>query len=407
MRERLMPTRVFLFAALYFGLIGGASAQQLSSLKIGVLNDMSGPYSEFQGDGSLIAARMAAEDFSKSTGLTVEVLSADNQNKPDIGLAIARKWFDIDAVDLLVDGGNSAIALAVSNLAREKNRVFVTSAAGTSELTGKQCSPNTIQWTYDTWSLSHGLVKALMANGFKTWFFITADYAFGKDLEQNATSEIVEHGGKVLGSVRHPVGVSDFASYLLQAQNSGAQVIALANAGADVTNVIKQASEFGIDKRQRIAGMILNVTHIPSLGLEATQGVSFLSSFYWDMNDDTRAFSARFAERHARHNMPNDMQAGVYSAVLHYLKSVQKSGNASDGRRVVEMMKSLPTNDPIFGSGGTIRADGRKLHPIYLLETKRPSDSKSSWDVAKVMGVIPAEGAFRSMKEGNCFLTSK
>ncbi|MFH6785312.1 MULTISPECIES: ABC transporter substrate-binding protein [Methylobacterium] len=370
-------------------------------VKIGVLNDMSGPYADYQGQGSVIAAQLAIEDFAKQAGRPVELVSADHQNKTDIGASIARRWFDQDGVDLIVDVPNSAVALAVSNLAREKNKVFIGSGAGTAELTGKQCSPNTVHWTYDTWSLGHALAKALVQQGGKSWYFLTADYTFGKDLEGSAAEEVKAMGGSVKGTSRHPLGTADFSSFLLQAQSSGADVIGLANAGDDTSNALKQAAEFGIAPGQRLAGLILNITNMPALGLKATQGVYIVTPYYWDLNDGTRAFAARYAARHPRHAMPNDMQAGVYSAVEHYLKALGTVKDAGDGRAVVAAMKAMPTDDPIFGKG-RIREDGRKLHPMYLLTTKTPAESKGGWDYFKPVRTVPAEEAWRPLSEGGC-----
>ncbi|MBK3400241.1 MULTISPECIES: ABC transporter substrate-binding protein [Methylobacterium] len=393
--RRLAPA----LAALLSLLAPAAAAER--PVKIGVLNDMSGPYADYQGQGSVIAAQLAIEDFSKQAGRPVELVSADHQNKTDIGASIARRWFDQDGVDLIVDVPNSAVALAVANLAREKNKVFIGSGAGTAELTGKQCSPNTVHWTYDTWSLGHALAKALVQQGGKSWYFLTADYTFGKDLEGSAAEEVKAMGGSVKGGSRHPLGTSDFSSFLLQAQASGADVIGLANAGDDTSNALKQAAEFGIAPGQRLAGLILNITNMPALGLKATQGVYIVTPYYWNLDDGTRAFAARYAARHPRHAMPNDMQAGVYSAVEHYLKSLGTVKDAGDGRSVVAAMKAMPTDDPIFGKG-RIREDGRKLHPMYLLETKTPAESKGSWDYFKPVRTVPAEEAWRPLAEGGC-----
>lgn len=370
-------------------------------LKIGVLNDMSGPYADYQGQGSVIAAQLAIEDFGPKAGRPVELVSADHQNKTDIGASIARRWFDQEGVDVIVDVPNSAVALAVSNLARDKNKVFIGSGAGTAELTGRQCSPNTIHWTYDTWALGHGLAKALVAQGARTWFFLTADYTFGKDLEGSAADEVKANGGTVKGAARHPLGSSDFSSFLLQAQASGADVIGLANAGDDTSNALKQAAEFGIAPGQRLAGLILNITNMPALGLKATQGVYIVTPYYWDLSDDTRAFAARYAARHPRRAVPNDMQAGVYSAVAHLLKTLPAVTDAGDGRALVAAMKAQATDDPVFGKG-TIRADGRKLHPMYLLATKTEAESKGGWDYFKAVRTLPAEEAWRPLAEGGC-----
>ncbi|KMO34715.1 ABC transporter permease [Methylobacterium variabile] len=393
--RRLAPA----LAALLSLLVPASAAER--PVKIGVLNDMSGPYADYQGQGSVIAAQLAIEDFAKQVGRPVELVSADHQNKTDIGASIARRWFDQDGVDLIVDVPNSAVALAVSNLAREKNKVFIGSGAGTAELTGKQCSPNTVHWTYDTWSLGHALAKALVQQGGKSWYFLTADYTFGKDLEGAAAEEVKANGGSLKGASRHPIGTSDFSSFLLQAQASGADVIGLANAGDDTSNALKQAAEFGIAPAQRLAGLILNITNMPALGLKATQGVYIVTPYYWDLNDGTRAFAARYAARHPRRAMPNDMQAGIYSAVEHYLKAVSTVKESGDGRAVVAAMKAMPTDDPIFGQG-RIREDGRKLHPMYLLVTKTPAESKGGWDYFKPVRTVPAEEAWRPLAEGGC-----
>jgi branched-chain amino acid transport system substrate-binding protein len=370
------------------------------------MNDQSSVYADFQGKGSVLAAQMAVEDYGgKAAGRKVEVVFADHQNKPDVGSAIARKWLDQDGVDLIVDLPNSAVALAVNEVVRQKNRVMIGSGAGTSELTGSKCSPNTVHWTYDTWAYGHSLARAVVQRGGKTWFFITADYAFGHDLERQATDQLTKDGGKVVGGVRTPLGTPDFSSFLLQAQASGAQVVALAVAGGDTTNSLKQAAEFGLTAKQSMVSLIFTLNNVPALGLKASQGVLTVNPFYWDMNDGTRAFSRRFQKRAHNNAMPNDMQAGVYSAVLHFLKAVDKVGGASDGKAVVAAMKAMPTDDPLFGKG-RIREDGRKLHPMYLLQVKSPEESKGDWDFYKVISTIPAEQAFRPMSEGNCPLVA-
>lgn len=396
-----MDRRYLLALGVLGALAPGLASAQPKPVRIGVLNDMSSVYADFQGMGSVIAARMAVEDFGARLGIPVEVVFADHQNKTDIGSVVAREWLDTGGVDMIVDVPNSAVALSVSSIVREKNKVLIGSGAGTSQLTGEACSPNTVHWTYDTWALGHGLGKALVAQGAKRWFFVTADYAFGKDLEKNAAEEVVAGGGQVLGAARHPIGTSDFSSFLVQARASGADVVAFANAGGDLSNALKQASEFGLSRNQRLAGLIANVNNIQGLGLPATQGLLIVTGYYWDLDDDTRGFARRFAERHPNRNMPNDMQAGVYSAVIHYLKAVETLRSAADGRAVVEAMKAMPTEDPIFGKG-SIRPDGRKLHPMYLLETKRPEKSKGAWDYFKPVRTIPAEEAWRPLREGNC-----
>lgn len=378
-----------------------ARAQGVKPLKIGVMNDMSGPYADHQGIGSVLCAQMAVDDFAAKAAVAVEIISADHQNKPDIGLNIARRWFDNEGVDVILDVPNSAVALAVSGLTREKNKVMIGSGAGSSVMTGPQCSPNFIHWTYDTWSLGHSLGRALTLEGGKTWFFVTADYAFGKDLEKNAAEAVEATGGKVLGAVRHPINTSDFSSYLLQAQASGADVIGLANAGDDTSNCLKQAVEFGIGKKQRLAGLILNVTNIPAIGIKSITNVKIVVSFYWAMNDDTRAFGRRYQAAHPRKLMPNDQQAGNYSAVQHLIKAMARIKSAEDGKALVETMKSIPTDDIIFGKG-SIREDGRKLHPTYLLSAKTPAETTDEWDCFKIVRTIPVEEAWRPLSEGGC-----
>ena len=403
----MMNRRRFNAALAAMGALSGATPfaavrAQAGALRIAVLNDMSSVYADYQGIGSVIAAKMATADYGgKAAGRAIEILSADHQNKPDVGAAIARKWLDTEGVEMIADIPNSAVALAVSELTRDKNKVFVASGAGTSLLTGERCSPNTVQWTYDTYAQGHSIAKAILNRGGKTWFFVTADYAFGHDLEKQAADEVAKGGGKVLGSVRHPLGQSDFSSYLLRAQASGAGVVAFANAGGDLINCLKQAAEFKLAPKQLLTGLIFDVNGVPPLGLQAAQGLLAIDPFYWDMNEGTRSWSRRFQELHPQKNMPNDMQAGVYASTLHYLKAVDKVGSAFDGRAVVAAMKSIPTDDPLFGKG-TIRQDGRKMHPMYLFEVKRPDESKGPWDYYKLLSTIPAEQAFRPLGEGDC-----
>lgn len=395
-----------MFAAVCFAMSGsfghGAVRAEEAPLRIGVLNDQSGPYADYQGPGSVVAAQLAVEDYGgKVAGRKIEVIFADHQNKVDIGANIARKWFETEGVDVIVDVPNSSIAFAVSDLAREKNKVFIGSGAGSDALTGAKCSPNTIHWTYDTYAYGHGIGKAIVAQGGKKWFFVSADYAFGKDLEKQTVEAVEANGGTVAGTVRHPIGTADFSSYLLQAQSSGADVIAFANAGADTTNAMKQAAEFNLGKDHKLVGVILGVPGIPSLGLAAAQASYIMNPFYWDLNDATRAFTKRYVALLPSHNVPDDMQAGVYSAVIHYLKAVDKLGSADDGRAVVAKMKELPSDDPLFGKG-YIRADGRKIHPMYLLQIKTPAESTSKWDLLKVVATVPGEDAFRPLKDGHC-----
>ena len=400
-----MKSIVALLAVLALGAAPGIAAAQ-APVRIGVMNDQSSVYADFQGPGSVLAAQMAVEDYGgKAAGRKVEVLSADHQNKPDVGSVIARKWLDQDGVDVIMDLPNSAVAFAVSEVVRQKNKVMIGSGAGSSDLTGPRCSPNTVHWTYDTWSYGHSLAKAVMERGGKTWFFITADYAFGHDLERQATDQLLKSGGKVVGGVRTPIATQDFSSFLLAAQSSGAQVVALAVAGGDTTTSMKQAAEFGLPAKQSIVSLIFGINNVPALGLKASQGALTVFPFYWDMNESTRAWSHRFQKRAHNHAMPNDMQAGVYAGVLHYLKAVDKVGGAEDGKAVVAAMKAMPTDDPLFGKG-RIREDGRKLHPMYLLQVKSPAESKGDWDYFKILSTIPAEQAFRPMSEGNCPLVA-
>ena len=385
-----------------------ASAQMTDKVvKIGVLNDQSGLYADITGQGSVLAAKMAVEDFGgKVDGTPIEVIFADHQNKPDIGSTIARQWFDVDKVDVIVDVPTSSVALAVSEVARSKNKVFLVSGAAASDLTGKNCSPNTIHWTYDTWSLANGTGKYTVKAGGDTWFFLTADYAFGHALERDVSAMVKASGGKVLGSVKHPLNTSDFSSFLLQAQASKAKVIGLANAGGDTINAIKAAAEFGIVKGgQKLAGLLVFITDVHALGLSTAHGLQLTSAFYWDRDEQTRAWSKRFSER-MKGRQPSMVHAGVYSAVLHYLKAVQKLKSDADGKALVAKMKELPTEDPLFGKG-SVRADGRKIHPMYLYEVKSPADSKKPWDYYRLIREIPASEAWRPLSEGDCPLVKK
>jgi branched-chain amino acid transport system substrate-binding protein len=400
-----MNARIALLLAL--ALPFSASAEITGKMiKIGVLNDQSGLYADLAGPGSVVAAKMAAEDSGGKIGdATIEVIFADHQNKPDVGSNIARQWYDVDGVDVIVDVPTSSVALAVSQITREKNKVFLGSSPGTSDLTGKACSPNTIHWTYDTYALAHTTGSAVVQTGGDTWFFLTADYAFGQALERDTSAVVTSSGGKVLGSVKHPLNTTDFSSFLLQAQSSKAKVIGLANAGGDTINSIKAASEFGIVKGgQKLAGLLVFLSDIHALGLPTAQGLLLSESFYWDRDDKTRAFSKRYAER-MNGRKPTMAQAGVYSAVLHYLKAVKALKSDSDGRAVVEQMKKTPTDDPAFGKG-SIRQDGRKLHPMYLYEVKKPSESKGPWDYYKLVKEVPPEEAFRPLDKGDCPLVT-
>jgi branched-chain amino acid transport system substrate-binding protein len=396
-----MNTRCAPLQAVLLALSCSCAHAQSNAVKIGVLNDQSGVYADDQGIGSVIAAQLAVEDFPKSSGLSVEVTTADHQNKVDIGTTIARRWLDQEGVSMIIDVPNSAIALGVNTLARDANKVFIASGAGTADLTGKSCTPNTVHWTYDTWELGHSIAKAVFARGGTSWYFITADYTFGKDLEASASEEIKKLGGQVLGSARVPLGASDFSSFLLQAQAAKPKVIGLANAGGDLTNTLKQAAEFGLMQTFQMPSFVFNPNNARAVGLRAAQGVLAAAPFYWDSNDATRAFSRRYQERHPRKMMPNDMQAGVYAATTHYLKAAAALGSAADGKAVVGKMKELPTDDPLFGKG-IIRADGRKIHPVNLYEVKKPAESKAEWDTFKPVSTIPAEEAFRPLSEGGC-----
>jgi branched-chain amino acid transport system substrate-binding protein len=394
-----MKTKYVLSALAAVAMTGAAQAQ--TSVKLGVLNDRSGVYSDLTGEGSVIAARMAVEDFKATEkGIKVDIVAADHQNKPDIGASIARQWYDQEGVDVILDVPTSSVALAVNGLAREKNKILINSGGGTSDLTGSQCSPNTVHWTYDTWALANGTGSAMVKRGGNTWFFVTADYAFGHALERDTSALVTKAGGKIVGTVRHPFPGQDFASFLLQAQSSGAKVIGLANAGGDFTNTMKQAAEFGIVQGgQSLAGLLVFITDVHSLGLQVAQGLVMTEAFYWDQNDQTRAWSRRFAERNGG-KMPTMVHAGVYAGALHYLKAIETLKD-KDTAKVMAKMKEMPTEDPLFGKG-MIRPDGRKIHDMYLFEVKKPSESKAAWDLYKQLATIPADQAFRPMNEGGC-----
>jgi branched-chain amino acid transport system substrate-binding protein len=379
---------------------------QGTDIKIGVLNDRSGTYADLSGEGSAVAARMAVEDFGAAEkGLNVEVVAADHQNKPDIASSIARQWIDEEGVDVIADVPTSSAALAVAEIVREKDKIFLISGAAASDLTGEKCSPNTVHWTYDTWSLAHGTGAAMVGQGGDTWFFLTADYAFGHALERDTAAVVEASGGKVLGTVRHPFPGQDFSSFLLQAQGSGAKVIGLANAGADTTNAIKQAHEFGITAGgQNLAGLLIFITDVHGLGLETANGLVLTEAFYWDLNDQTREWSKRFAEKH-NGAMPTMVQAGVYASVLHYLKAVEAAGT-KDSKAVIAKMKEMPSEDPLFGKG-QVRQDGRHVHDMFLFEVKKPDESTGAWDYYKVLATIPADQAFRPLTEGNCPLVTQ
>jgi branched-chain amino acid transport system substrate-binding protein len=384
-----------------------AHAQQIN-VKVGVLTDMSSLYADVTGPGSVVAAKMAVADFVKDhPNVKVDVISGDHQNKADVGINIANQWFDVDKVDLIVDVPNSGVALAISQVANQKNKVFVGSGPASSDLTGSKCNANTVHWTYDTWMLANGTGKAIVKTGGDTWFFLTSDYAFGHALERDTAAVVEANGGKVLGKVRHPINTSDFSSFLLQAQSSKAKVIGLANAGGDTINSIKQAAEFGIVKGgQSLAGLLVFASDVNALGLATAQGLIFTETWYWDRTDADRAWTKRWQmERAAANKVPTMNMAGVYAGTLHYLKAVVALKSATDGKAVVAEMKKMPTDDPLFGKG-TIRADGRKLHPAYLFEVKKPAESKYPGDFYKLRATIPADEAFRPLKDGGCPLVS-
>jgi len=388
---------------------GNLAVAQDKTVKIGSLSDQSGLYADLGGPGSTLAAQMAVEDSGLSAkGWKIDVISGDHLNKPDVGTAIARQWFDVDKVDVIVDVPNSGVALAVKNVVKEKNGVYINSGAASSDLTNAQCSPNTVHWTYDTYMLAHSTGQALVKAGGDSWFFLTADYAFGAALERDTTAVILANGGKVVGGVKHPLNTSDFSSFLLQAQSSKAKIIGLANAGGDTTNSIKQAAEFGIVKGgQKLAALLLFITDVKAIGLETAQGLNFTETFYWDMNDETRAFSKKFAARMKNGAPPTMVQAGVYSGLIHYFKALEAlGGNPHDGIKVVDKMKSIPTDDPLFGKG-EIEPNGRTIHSAYLFEVKKPSESKAPWDLYKLVGTVPGDQAFTPLDKSSCPLLKK
>jgi branched-chain amino acid transport system substrate-binding protein len=400
---RVAASLAFALAAIFANV---AQAQNPIPVKIGVLTDMSSLYADDTGPGSVAAAKLAIQDFDPAAhGMKVDLVIADHQNKPDVGASIARQWFDVDHVDMIADVPNSAVALAVSDVTRQKNKVFLVSGAAISDLTGPKCSPNTIHWTYDTWMLANGTGKSVVKTGGKTWFFITADYAFGHALQRDTSAVVEANDGKVIGSVYVPINNQDFSSFLLQAQQSKAQIIGLANAGGDTINSIKQGAEFGITAGgQHFAGLLVFLPDVEALGLKAAQGLVLTETFYWDMNDATRAWTKRWqASRPGK--FPSMNQAGVYSATLHYLRAVAALKSAADGKAVVAEMKNLPTDDPLFGKG-VIRADGRKIHPAYLFQVKSPAESKYPGDDYILKTTIPADEAFRPLSQDNCPLVN-
>ena len=382
----------------------GAFAQD-KTIKVGVLTDNSGLYSDLGGAGSTVAAQMAIEDSGLAAkGWKIDLISADHQNKPDIGTSIARQWIDVEKVDIFMDVLNSGVGLAVNNVVKEKNSIMINTGAASSDLTNAQCTPNTIHWVYDTYMLANSTGQALVKAGGDTWYFLTADYAFGHALERDTTAVVVKSGGKVIGGVKHPLNTADFSSFLLQAQASKAKIVGMANAGGDTTNTIKQAAEFGITKGgQKVSPLLAFVTDIESIGLETAQGLLLAEAFYWDLNDDTRAFSKRFMERTKR--VPTSAQAGVYSSITHYLKAVKAAGT-TDAATVIKVMKETPIND-FFAKNGKIREDGRMIHDMYLFEVKSPKESKAPWDYYKLVATVPGDEAFTTPAESKCSLMKK
>ena len=396
-----MNRREFLITGAALAAPATPAMAQTKPLKIGVMNDLSSIYADDQGIGSSIAAKMAVDEWSQKLGVPVEIVIADHQQKPDVGVSIARRWFDNEGVDVIMDLPNSAVALAVLAVASEKNKAVIGSGAGSSVLTGPMCSRNFVHWTYDTYSWGNSVGKAVTEGGGKTWFFITADYAFGKDLEENCANAVRAAGGQVLGAARHPLNTSDFSSFLLQAQASGAQVVGFANAGGDSNTALKQAGEFGLPAKQQLVGLTANCLTARALGLAAMRGVKSSAAYYWDMNDPSRAFAAAFQKLHPTKIKPTDMQAGMYAATLHLMKAMAQTKSAADGVKLIDAMKAIPTDDPLFGKG-LIRADGRKIHPMYLLAAKTPEESKGEWDYYKPIATIKAEDAWRPLEKGGC-----
>jgi branched-chain amino acid transport system substrate-binding protein len=394
---------IALAGALISVLIGAAGAHaQVSDdvVRIGVLNDQSGLYADLGGPGAVVAARMAVEDFGGSVlGKPVEIVVADHQNKADIGAAIARRWFDAEKVDVAIGFDNSSVALAVERLAAEHNRIAIAGAVGSTAFTGKACTPTEASWLYDSYALTTSLARSVVAEGRDTWFFVTVDYAFGHSLEADATTAVLAAGGKVLGSVRHPLNTADFSSYLLQAQASGAKVVALANGGGDMINAIKQAHEFGLTRGgQTVVSLLVFISDVHSMGLQTAQGLKFATAFYWDHDEESRAWSKRFLARHGK--MPTMAQAGVYSAIRHYLKAIDAAGT-DEAKAVMAKMREIPVND-FYAKNARLREDGRLVHDMYFAEVKKPSESKEPWDDYNILGTIPGATAFRSLADGGC-----
>lgn len=385
--------------------IASARADLPATVKVGILNDMNGPFADQSGRGSVVAAQMAAEDFAaQGGGFRVEILSADHLNKPDAAAAIVREWVDRDGVAAVADSVNSGVGLAVNTIMAEKHRTFVATNVGTSDLTGKFCEPTTVQWTMDTYAMGNTMARAMFAQHADTWYYISFDYALGAALERDSGAVLTSLGGKVVGSVKHPLGTTDFSSYLLQAQSSGAKVVALADTGSDLINAVKQAAEFGLTGKQILAGLFTQIVDVKSIGLQAAQGLTVTEAYYWDLNDETRAFARRFGQRFGD-KMPTANQAGVYSSVLAYLNAV-KASNSIVGEEVVAQLRKAPIQDKLFGTV-TVRQDGRAVHDMYTFKVKAPADSKSPWDIYKVLARVPGNEAFRPLDQGGCKLVTK
>jgi branched-chain amino acid transport system substrate-binding protein len=383
---------------LLFGASNWARAED-GVLRVGIITDMSGQYADGNGPGSVIAAQMAAEEIGGMVaGRRIEIISADHQDKPDVGVGIVRDWIDNKNVDVIAEGVTSSVALAIQNLTRERKKLFLISGSGSSDLTGKQCSPTSVQWTYDTYASSNATAKAVVARGGTPWFFLTADYAFGQALERDATKAVLAAGGKVLGAVRHPFNTADFSSFLLQAQSSGAKILALANAGADFRNAIAQADEFNIRQSMQIVALQVTLTDVPALGLAHAHDLLFTDSFYWDRTPETRAFSNEFFKRHGA--MPTAYQAGVNSSLRHYFKAVAAT-NSVDPETVIAQMRKTPVDD-FFAHGGKVREDGRMVHDMYLMRIKKPEESKQKWDLYEYLSTVAGDDAFRPMADGGC-----
>ncbi len=398
----MMRHSLFILLAILAAPVAHAALPE--TVKIGILNDMNGPFADQSGRGSVVAAQMAAEDFAAQPGsFPVQILSADHQNKPDVGAGIVRQWIDQEGVAAVADAVNSGVGLAVNQVMAEKHRTFIATNVGTSDLTGKFCQPTTVQWTMDTYAFGNTIARAMMQQGGDTWYFISFDYALGAALERDATATLNALGGKVLGSVKHPLGTADFSSYLLQAQSSGAKVVALADTGADLINAVKQAAEFGLANKQTLAGLFTQIVDVDSIGLPAAKGLLVTEAFYWDLNDSTRAFGRRFAERFGG-RVPTANQAGVYSSVLAYLNAV-KAAQTIEGEAVIGQMQKAPIQDALFGTV-TVRKDGRAVHDMYTFKVKSPAESKSRWDVYQVMATIPGAEAFRPLDKGGCRLVA-